>query len=42
MAGDVIMLLDYTGWTEHRELHIVGISMGGMISQGEDTYEYTN
>lgn len=34
MAGDVVVLLDYIGWTGHRELHIVGISMGGMISQG--------
>ena len=42
MAGDVVVLLDYIGWTGHRELHVVGISMGGMISQGEDTYEYTN
>lgn len=30
------------GWTGHWELHIVGISMRGTISQGEDTYEYTN
>ena len=41
MAEDVVVLLDYIGWTGHRELHVVGISMGGMISQGgyirEDT-----
>jgi pimeloyl-ACP methyl ester carboxylesterase len=39
MAGDVVVLLDYIGWTGHRELHIVGISMGGMISQGEHVCE---
>lgn len=41
MAGDVVVLLDYLGWTGHRELHIVGISLGGMISQGEYIYECT-
>ena len=41
MAGDVVVLLDYIGWTGHRELHIVGISMGGMISQGEYVCECT-
>ena len=41
MAGDVVILLDYLGWTGHRELHIVGISMGGMISQGEYVCEGT-
>ena len=34
MAEDVICLLDYLGWTEDRELNIVGISLGGMIAQG--------
>jgi len=33
MAADVIALLDYVGWTEERDLHIIGISMGGMIAQ---------
>jgi len=32
MANDVIMLLDYIGWTLQRQLHIVGLSLGGMIS----------
>jgi len=41
MAEDAIVLLDYIGWTGHRELHIVGISMGGMISQGEYIREDT-
>jgi len=35
MAEDVICLLDYVGWTAERELNVVGISMGGMIAQGE-------
>ncbi|EAU82478.2 hypothetical protein CC1G_08229 [Coprinopsis cinerea okayama7 len=33
MAEDAICLLDYIGWTNDRELHVVGISLGGMISQ---------
>lgn len=33
MAKDVIELVDHLGWTGERELHIVGVSMGGMISQ---------
>ena len=35
MAEDVICLLDYLGWTADRELNIVGISLGGMIAQGQ-------
>lgn len=39
MAEDVIALLNYVGWTEHRDLHVVGISLGGMIAQGiEDCF----
>ena len=34
MAADVVTLLDYIGWKEERELHVVGISLGGMIAQG--------
>ena len=34
MAEDVIALVDYLGWTEKRSLHVVGISLGGMIAQG--------
>lgn len=34
MAEDCIALLDYVGWTEKRDFHVVGISLGGMIAQG--------
>jgi len=33
MAEDIIILLDYIGWTATRQLHVVGISLGGMIAQ---------
>ncbi|KAJ1307475.1 hypothetical protein OPQ81_001574 [Rhizoctonia solani] len=33
MAEDVIILLEHIGWTEERQLHVVGISMGGMVAQ---------
>ncbi|KAF2020460.1 alpha/beta-hydrolase, partial [Aaosphaeria arxii CBS 175.79] len=33
MAKDVVEVLDHVGWTGKRELHIIGISMGGMIAQ---------
>ncbi|KAM6495383.1 alpha/beta-hydrolase [Amanita muscaria] len=33
MAEDVITLLDYVGWTEDRDLHVVSVSLGGMIAQ---------
>lgn len=33
MARDVIEILDHAGWTENRSVHVVGISMGGMIAQ---------
>ncbi|KAH8984755.1 alpha/beta-hydrolase [Lactarius hatsudake] len=33
MAEDVIILLDFIGWTESRSVHVVGLSLGGMIAQ---------
>lgn len=33
MAKDTIELLDYLGWKGERSVHIIGISMGGMIAQ---------
>jgi pimeloyl-ACP methyl ester carboxylesterase len=35
MADDAIAVIDYIGWNNGRELHIVGVSLGGMISQGD-------
>jgi len=33
MAEDCIVLLNYVGWTEKRDIHVVGLSLGGMIAQ---------
>lgn len=33
MAKDMIEIMDHVGWTEERSLHVIGISMGGMIAQ---------
>lgn len=32
MAREVIELLNFVGWTEDRGVHVVGVSMGGMIA----------
>jgi pimeloyl-ACP methyl ester carboxylesterase len=34
MAEDAIVLLDFLGWTDKHDLHVVGSSLGGMIAQG--------
>ena len=34
MAEDVITLLDFVGWPEKRQIHVVGVSLGGMIAHG--------
>ncbi|CAK5279482.1 unnamed protein product [Mycena citricolor] len=33
MAEDIIVLLDYLSWTGKRDIHVVGVSLGGMIVQ---------
>lgn len=33
MAADVLDVLDSLGWTSPRSLHVLGISMGGMVAQ---------
>lgn len=33
MAKDTLELLDHLGWTGKRSVHLIGISMGGMIIQ---------
>jgi len=33
MAKDIVEVLGHIGWTGEREIHVIGISMGGMIAQ---------
>ena len=33
MANDVLEVVNHIGWTKSRQLHVAGISMGGMIAQ---------
>jgi len=33
MAKDVLEIINHLGWTAERELHVSGVSMGGMIAQ---------
>lgn len=33
MARDTLELINHVGWTAQRQLHVIGISMGGMIAQ---------
>ena len=33
MAKDTLELLDHLGWSGERSVHVIGISMGGMITQ---------
>ncbi|KAF5668559.1 alpha beta hydrolase [Fusarium heterosporum] len=33
MAMDIIEVIDHVGWTAERDIHVVGISLGGMIAQ---------
>lgn len=33
MAQDLLEVVDHIGWTSPQQLHVCGISMGGMIAQ---------
>lgn len=33
MAKDTMEVIDHVGWKSKRQLHVIGVSMGGMIAQ---------
>lgn len=33
LAKDTLELCSHLGWTNKRDLHVIGISMGGMVAQ---------
>ena len=33
MAKDTLDVANYLGWISQRQLHVIGVSMGGMIAQ---------
>lgn len=33
MAKDTLELIDHVGWNSQRQLHVIGVSLGGMIGQ---------
>lgn len=33
LARDIIEILDHVKWTSERSIHVIGVSMGGMVSQ---------
>ncbi len=33
LAKDALELIDFVEWKSKRELHVIGVSMGGMIAQ---------
>ncbi|KAL8724192.1 MAG: hypothetical protein Q9166_008089 [cf. Caloplaca sp. 2 TL-2023] len=41
MAKDTLELIDSIGWTSPRQLHVIGVSMGGMIAQELDSFAIT-
>lgn len=33
LAKDTLEVCSHLGWTNKRDLHVIGISMGGMVAQ---------
>ena len=40
MAKDTLELIDHVGWTSPRQLHVIGVSLGGMIAQELVSHEF--